>query len=175
MTALLLALYMHGLLPVQAQTKEKWEREWLYRLQLAEAISQATSDPGRQLLLARLARFESSYREDVGRCRLNGKAGDRTAFQIVARNDAERARLCVSLADDARFALERINESLTACRKLPAAERLAVYARGSCASEEGRKLSRHRWPSASEVASYERALRPEGDADGSAAVVHAAE
>lgn len=155
----MLALYMNSLLPVEGATRGQWERAWGYRLQLAHAIADVTKDPRRMLLLARIARFESAFSEDVGRCVVNGKAGDRSAFQIVPRNDTERSRLCRSLRDDAAFALERVNESLSACRSLPERERLAVYARGSCASEKGKLLSRHRWPSSAAVTSFAIALK----------------
>lgn len=173
MIALALAMHMHHLLPV-AGTGAAWEAQWRYRLELAGAIAAATNDPGRQLLLVRIARFESNYREDVGRCRLNGKAGDRSAFQVVPRNDGERARLCVSLVEDARLALERVEESLAACRHLPAPERLAVYARGRCDSEQGRALSRHRWPGARQVEDLTTWIN-QGDAHGTAGQREAAE
>jgi len=116
-----------------------------FRLDLASAIVLATGDEHEQDLLASIARYESNYRVDVAECRKRGAAGEVSAWQIIARSDAERARLCVSLAGDARVALERIRESVRACAHLPAPERLAVYARGRCSSVEGRRLSRVRW------------------------------
>jgi hypothetical protein len=116
-----------------------------FRSDLAAAIVAVTDDEHEQNLLASVARWESFYRRDVAECRKKGGAGEVTAFQILARGDAERARLCVSLEGDARVALGRIRESLAACRELPENERLAVYARGRCASVEGRRLSRVRW------------------------------
>ena len=38
----------------------------------------------------------------------------------------------------------KVRESFAACASLPAEERMALYARGSCASDEGRRLSRDR-------------------------------
>jgi hypothetical protein len=116
-----------------------------YRTDLSVAIAAVTDDEHEQNLLASIARWESFYRRDVGECQKKGGAGEVTAFQILARNDAERALLCVSLEGDARIALGRIRESLAACASLPAPERLAVYARGRCSSVEGRRLSRVRW------------------------------
>ncbi len=43
-----------------------------------------------------------------------------------------------------RVVLRMARESFRACRALPVEERLAVYARGSCDSVEGQKLSRTR-------------------------------
>lgn len=116
-----------------------------YRLDLASAIVTVTDDIHEQDLLAKIPRFESSYRRDVGECRVKGAAGEVTAWQILPRSDAERAKLCVSLVGDARVALARIRESLAACAQLPPDERLAVYTRGRCSSAEGKRLSKARW------------------------------
>lgn len=115
------------------------------RWRLAHAIVAVTSDAHEQDLLASIARHESRFDEDVVACRRVGAAGDRTAWQIVTRNLAELLVLCRSLEDDAAIALDRVRESVRACRHLPPAERLAVYARGRCSSTEGQRLSRVRW------------------------------
>lgn len=115
------------------------------RRDLAAAIVTVTRDPNEQDLLASIAWHESHFDREVVTCRRVGAAGDRTAWQIVTRNLAELLLLCRSLEDDAAIALERVRESLRACRELPPPERLAVYARGRCSSEEGRRLSRVRW------------------------------
>lgn len=117
----------------------------LFRTELAAAIAAVTDDPQEQRQLAKIARFESSFRRDVAECRKRGTAGEVTAFQVLARSDAERALLCVSLEGDARVALSRIRESVSACRTLPIEERLSVYTRGRCHSVEGRRLSRVRF------------------------------
>jgi hypothetical protein len=116
-----------------------------FRSELASAIVAVTDDEHEQNLLASIARWESFYRRDVGECRKKGGAGEVTAFQILARGDAERAKLCVSLEGDARIALARVRESLAACAALAAPDRLAAYARGRCTSIEGKRLSRVRW------------------------------
>lgn len=121
------------------------EDDLAYRTELSAAIVAVTDNEQEQNQLAKLARFESNYRRDVGECRKKGEVGEVTAFQILARSDAERARLCVSLESDARVALARIRESVSACRDLPVDERLAVYTRGRCSSVEGRRLSRVRY------------------------------
>jgi len=115
------------------------------RTELAAAIVAVTDDEQEQRQLAKIARFESSYSRDVAECRRKGSVGEVTAWQILARSDSERSRLCISLEGDARVALARIRESVSACRSLPAEERLAVYTRGRCHSVDGRRLSRVRY------------------------------
>lgn len=129
----------------------KGDAELRYRLELVKACVEATEDRTERYICAKVARFESFYREDVGRCDVKGAAGELTAWQIIPRNKAERARLCVSLLEDARFHLERVRESRNACRHLPKQEQLVLYARGTCDSDEGKKLSRHRFPTDAEV------------------------
>ena len=130
----------------QGDTQAAYDRALQYRLELINACALATEDRSERYLCVQIPSLESRYREDVGRCRVVGKAGDKSAWQIVPRSAAEDARLCVTLVDDARFALERVRESRAACRHLPKQEQLALYTRGDCASEEGRRLSRHRFP-----------------------------
>ncbi len=139
MIASILLAVMLSLMP------SRGERDIAFRTELAEAVAAVTDDLQEQFLLVGIPRWESSYRRDVAECRRKGPQGEVSAWQILARNDAERRLLCVSLEGDARVALERIRESLTACSAFPARERLAVYARGSCTSHEGRRLSRVRW------------------------------
>jgi hypothetical protein len=115
------------------------------REEIVAAAIAVTNDDQEQALLVSIAKWESGYRDDVMRCRVRGRFGEVSAWQILIRNDGERAALCRSVAGDARIALERIRESVRACRHLPAPERLAVYARGRCNSDEGRRLSRERW------------------------------
>lgn len=116
-----------------------------FRLELVSAVLAVTNDDQEERQLVKLARFESSFREDVGRCKRRGPQGEITAWQIIPRTATERALLCVSLEADARVALERVRESVAACAHLPPEERLSVYARGRCSSAEGRRLSRVRY------------------------------
>ena len=147
-----LLVYSLRLLPIEAPAgSEAYDSALAYRVELVSACVEATDDRTERYICVKVPRFESNFREDVGRCKLVGKAGDKTAWQIVPRNAAERERLCGSLVDDARFHLERVRESRAACRHLPKNEQLALYARGDCGSEEGRKLSRHRFPTDAEV------------------------
>ena len=124
-----------------------YDRLLAYRVELVQACADATEDRTERYICVQVARFESNYREDVGRCEVKGKEGEKTAWQIIPRSAAEDARLCVSLVEDARVHLERVRESRAACRHLPKAEQLALYTRGDCASVEGRRLSVNRFPS----------------------------
>lgn len=148
---LALALYMHWLLPAQPA-------DWPHRLALAAAIVAATDDPAEQLVLARIPRWEASYREDVARCTVRGAAGEVSSWQILPRSSVERAGLCHSLEEDAVVALARVRESRAACRNLPWSDQLALYARGRCDSEEGRRLSRHRMPSEKQLAGFRKVI-----------------
>ncbi len=127
------------------------DEELSYRLKIADACYQAGTTRTEQYLCMKLARFESNYRKDVGICTVKGTAGEMTSWQIIPRNDAERARLCQTERENAIFAIERIRESRAACSALPTDEQLAMYARGNCSSEEGKRLSKTRWPTEGET------------------------
>ena len=149
-----LLVYSLRLLPIAQPTNDKtdvYDAELAYRVALVEACVAATEDRTERYICVKLPRFESNYREDVGRCSVIGKANDKSAWQIVPRSEAEDKRLCRSLEEDARFHIERVRESRSACRHLPKEEQLALYARGNCTSEEGKRLSRHRFPTDAEV------------------------
>jgi hypothetical protein len=139
------ALIVGVLLLMQRLLPSAGAEDLTYRTELAAAVVAVTDDAQEQALLTSIARWESNYRRDVGECRRKGPQGELGPWQILARSDAERGLLCVSLEADARVALSRVRESLKACAALPAPERLAVYARGRCTSVEGRRLSRVRW------------------------------
>ena len=142
-----LLVYSLRLLAVEAPpATPAYDALLTFRVALAEACATATDDRTERYTCMQVARFESNYREDVGRCQKKGAAGEVTTWQIIPRSAAEASRLCVSLVEDARVHLERVRESRAACRHLPKNEQLALYARGSCASAEGKKLSRHRFP-----------------------------
>ena len=152
-----LLAYTLILLPIQVPVgaQGKGDAEMMYRLELVTACAEATDNRTERYICAKIARFESSYREDVGRCEVKGKEGEVTAWQIIPRNAAEKARLCVSLVEDARVMIERVRESRAACHHLPKSEQLALYTRGSCSSPDGRKLSTHRFPTDAEVRKIE--------------------
>jgi hypothetical protein len=131
--------YMAELLPPTARDDRA------YRVELAAAIVSVTDDPWERRQLAKIPRFESNYRRDVGECRVLGKVGEMGAWQVLPRSHAERETLCVSLEGDARLALERVRESIRICARERDAFKLSLYARGSCTSDEGRRLSAVRW------------------------------
>ena len=122
-----------------------------YRFEIATACFNATEDRTERYVCMKIPRFESNYREDVGRCAIKGAAGEVTAWQILPRGAADAARLCRSLDEDAVVAVERIRESRKACAHLPPSEQLGTYARGRCDSADGKRLSRHRWPYEQEI------------------------
>lgn len=149
-----LLVYSLRLLPLELPTGANavaYDAALAYRLEIVNACIAATDDRTERYICMKVPRFESNYREDVGRCAVIGKANDKSAWQIVPRSPAENDRLCRTLAEDARFHIERVRESRTACRHLPKNEQLALYTRGNCVSEEGKALSRHRFPTNAEV------------------------
>ena len=149
-----LLTYSLRLLPIAPPTSDDtaaYDAELAYRRLLVEACVAATEDRTERYICTKLPRFESNYREDVGRCKVIGRANDKSAWQIVPRSEAEDKRLCQSLEEDAKFHIERVRESRNACRHLPKEEQLALYARGNCSSEEGKRLSRVRFPTDAEV------------------------
>ena len=150
-TLLVYSLRLLPIAPPTGDTTAPYDAALSYRVALVNACVAATADRTERYICVKLARFESNYREDVGRCEIIGKANDKGAWQIVPRSGAENARLCQTLEEDARFHIERVRESRAACRHLPKEEQLALYTRGNCASEEGRRLSRHRFPTDAEV------------------------
>ena len=158
-----LLVYSLRLLPIAAPTGDsdmpRYDAELAYRLALVNACVAATEDRTERYICTKVPRFESNYREDVGRCKVIGKANDKSAWQIVPRSKAEDQRLCQSLEEDARFHVERVRESRAACRHLPKEEQLALYARGDCSSEEGKRLSRTRFPTDAEVKRLETEQR----------------
>jgi hypothetical protein len=116
-----------------------------YRRELVGAILSTDASDQERRQLVKLARYESSFREDVGRCRKLGPEGEVGPWQELARSGGDREAVCASLAGAAAVALERVRESVAACAHLPPEERLAVYARGRCSSSTGRQLSRARY------------------------------
>ncbi len=113
---------------------------------LAAAIATWTdATPHEARLLLSIAAHESGFRRDVVQCLVLGDGGRAFgAWQIHPRSPQERRAAC-ALGPAARLALARVRESLAACAHLPAPERLAVFASGSCSNRGGRAASRKRW------------------------------
>lgn len=127
------------------------DEELAYRVEIAEACVAATTDRTERYLCMKIPRYESQYRLDVARCKITGKAGELSAWQIMPFNPGDRDRLCKSSLEDAKLAIERIRSSRRSCGHLPTADQLAEYTSGRCDNEEGRRLSRQRWPYAQEI------------------------
>jgi len=120
---------------------------------IAEDIAAVVSEPaieplfdGRDaraktaVLLASVAASESYLRADVDNCKVRGDGGkSATIFQI---QNAPKS-VCTDRRDAVRVALERLRASMSACKTLPASERLAQYASGRC--DRGQRASRYRW------------------------------
>lgn len=134
-----LTVYASDLLPPRD------DGELADRAELAAAIAVVTEDAQERRQLMRIARFESNYRSDVIFCDKLGPENEVTAFQILVRRGEDAAWMCSDLVAGAVVALERLRESVAACRHLPAPDRLALYARGSCSSKQGVRLSRVRY------------------------------
>ena len=118
-----------------------------YRIRLVQAVSaDVTTTPHERRILMRIAWLEGGYLERVGDCRTTGDQGRAVGpWQHLDAPPEMRERICLDLAYAAVVARTDVRRSVAACRHLPAPERLAVFARGRCDSEEGRRLSRHRW------------------------------
>lgn len=115
------------------------------RVSIASAISTTDASDHEALLLARIALFESNYVERVVMCRRGTTKSGRGAFGVIARGPSEYAAACGFTVAAAELGLDRVRESLKACRHLPPRDRLAVFASGRCSSKKGRALSRVRW------------------------------
>jgi len=123
------------------------------------------------LTLLGLTRYESDWHVDVdngttrgdkgrswclGQVLLDAKGAKTTAEGWTGPDLVADRRKCL------RVVLRMARESFVACRALPVEERLALYARGSCESADGRKLSRTRMALA--FALLRRAAPPKPDA-----------
>lgn len=105
------------------------------------AATDATPQEARTLM--KIARIESgNWRVDVADCRVLGRIGERGIYQVIARTAEERAALCRP-DTAAPVALDRVRESVRACKHLPPPDRLRAYVSGSCS--RGGLESRRRW------------------------------
>lgn len=131
-------------------TPARGEADVRARWALAEAISTATQDTEEQSLLVAVALRESSFRPAVLGDFHSGKATSFCAFQLHLPGGARTAEgwtgedVSNDVGKCTTAALRRLRESRRACGGYPKEDRLAIYARGRCDSEEGRKLSRDR-------------------------------
>lgn len=104
-------------------------------------------------LLLGVSWFESGWRRDVdlgiGK-RAKGGGKDVCLMQIRSSDP----RLTEDREHCFRTGLRMVRRSMNACRQLPLADRLAVYAAGRCTSEAGRRASRVRMQLADTFAGY---------------------
>ena len=132
---LLLAVSPPGRVPARESLEAGEERYRAVAADVAEVV--ATSPPifagsqGREqttALLVAVAALESGLRLDVDTGTRRGPAGECGLWQTmpVAGRCPETRRAAAALA------LERMRASFAACHAAPVAERLAVYASGSC-------------------------------------------
>lgn len=102
---------------------------------IIEVAAEAPVFPGEDgiartaLLMAAIASYESSYRADVDSFQVRGDHGRSHGLMQVQLRTGEK---CPDRTTCLRLGRERIRESLDACRALPFAERLSVYASGRC-------------------------------------------
>lgn len=112
---------------------------------LAAIVTWTDATPHEARILMSIAAHESGFRPDVVGCRVLGDGGRAFgAWQIHPRSSRERRDAC-AIGTAARLALARVRESVERCSHLPAPERLAVFASGSCGNRGGRAASRARW------------------------------
>lgn len=117
------------------------------RLELGQAAADVGATAYEARWLAAIAYRESTYHVDAvgdhgaSYCayQVHLPRGARTREGLSGPDLLEDVRACT------REALRQLRASLHVCKRLPEAERLALYARGSCDSERGKKLSRDRW------------------------------
>ena len=142
--SLVLVVYTLRLLPLEGEPVAALA----FRAELVAAAIQATPYWLEQMILLKIARHESRYREDVGRCRVlsSDGLGARTAWQIIPLSKSDESVLCVAPLVDAVIAIERVYESRRMCWRLPVRQQLAAYTSGRCDSAVGQKLSEIRWP-----------------------------
>lgn len=137
MIALRILLAMIALYPLRGA------RDYEQRFILAAAIVEATDDPIRQIVLARIARFESGFDPRVGRCERKGPQGELGFFQLKPQTPAERKAACGSALEQAKLASRFVARSAEACPGNVGADTLAMYTSGTCA--RGIPEAKHRW------------------------------
>lgn len=117
------------------------------RFELAQAAVEAGATKYEMQWLAAIAFRESTYRLDV----VGDNGSSYCAYQIHlprsarTRDGSTGPELLADAGACTREALRQLRASLHVCKHLPESERMALYARGRCDSETGRRLSRDRW------------------------------
>ena len=143
---LLVLRYTLHLLAVEGITPEARQTAFDYRVRLSKTMVDASPSWEDRLVLATIARHESRFDFEVGRCAIASSAGALGPWQVVPFTQGERQSMCINPDTDAYRALMRVRESQRMCRYHAKPLQLAAYAVGKCDSEEGQRLSLHRWP-----------------------------
>jgi len=159
-TSLLLLLTMLKILPArgEADIRARWA--------LADAIASATHEPDEQNVLVAVALRESNFAPAAKGDFHGGKATSFCAFQLHLPNGSRTAEgwsgedVSTDVTKCTQAALRRVRDSQRACSFLPKEERLAVYARGRCDSDDGKRLSRDRMALAKRVGVEARSVAP---------------
>ena len=144
MIALLFVLASLVLAPVASESQRT------ARLELAHAAVDEGATPYELNWLAAIAFRESTYRLDA----IGDHGTSFCAYQIHlprgarTRDGFSGPDLLTDVHACTREALRQLRASLHVCKRLPESERMALYARGSCDSVSGRRLSRDRWAQA---------------------------
>lgn len=84
------------------------------------------------VLLAAVAFAESGYRRDVEAGETRGDKGRACGLWQIQATPVPCPQFVTDRRESARYALELMRRSFTACRTLPIEERLAAYASGRC-------------------------------------------
>lgn len=145
MFALQIFLVMLAILPLR--NLKDYQTRW----DLAVGITRANSDITRQIVLARIARFESGFDPRVGRCEIKGKDGELGYFQIKPIRPRDAKLACGTTIQQAALANEYVERSIAACPNNSEADSLAMYVSGTC--QKGIVQAKHRWVNESDKAS----------------------
>lgn len=144
-----------ALIPTYAEATETVEERTARYVEISRDIAHALEPlppkerKGAAELLVSIAWHESGLQKDVDlgpcapkRLKIGGCDGGRakSLWQIQGRDEETKTRV-----DAARMALRIARVSLSACKKLPVEERLAIYASGTCVNKMGQKRSREIW------------------------------
>lgn len=122
---------------------------------VAAGIAAATQTEWEAETLARIVRWESGLRPEVGNCTVLGKQGERGYFQVKPRTDSEKTDLCASdVVKQARIALARLRESKQECERkgFRGADILGVYTHGVCF--RGNRYATFRYGDGSKLRSF---------------------
>lgn len=119
-------------------------KDFDYRWQLAEAISEGTEDPDERRVLARLGFYEGGYRRAVARCEIKGDGGKSVgAFQVQPASPKDAKMACGTLSEQVDVAIRYLRRAADACPQNEGFMRLAVYVSGRC--DRGQKAAKERW------------------------------